>query len=355
MKRILLLIESLGSGGAEKQMTGLAVLLKTEGFEVELWYYINKVFYLSYLNDNNVTARYIEEASQPHTRYFRLRKCIRSYSPDVIISYSPSTSIIAGVMKMLGAKFRLIVSERSITRNLSWREKMKFFCYRWADVIVPNSYTQSLFIEQQYPLLKSKVSVITNFVDTDVFRPQHNYSLSCEVTRIICVGTIALPKNIPTFIDAIETVVKNGYKVRVDWFGKDLNDSYSKEVHRRIENNNLKSIFVFHEPITDINKEYYKADVFCLPSIYEGYPNVLCEAMSCGLPVLCSDVSDIPYIIKENGFLFNPNDKDIIAETIQRFIDLPESVVLHMRDNSLEIAKGLFSKESFIKKYLNIL
>ena len=86
----------------------------------------------------------------------------------------------------------------------------------------------------------------------------------------------------------------------------------------------MENVFVFHSPSSSIQDEYCRADVFCLPSLYEGFPNVLCEAMSCGKPVLSSRVCDNPNIVKEgeNGLLFDPNNTDDIAETVERFIDL---------------------------------
>ena len=62
MKRILCIIENLGSGGAERQITGLAVMLKQAGYQVEVWYYVKKEFYLSFLSENGVVCRYLEDA-----------------------------------------------------------------------------------------------------------------------------------------------------------------------------------------------------------------------------------------------------------------------------------------------------
>ena len=91
MKRILCLIENLGSGGAERQLTGLAVMLKQQGYEVEVWYYVKNEFYLPYLQDNGVEGRYLHKASNPQKRFFVLRKEIKAYNPDTIISYSFKT------------------------------------------------------------------------------------------------------------------------------------------------------------------------------------------------------------------------------------------------------------------------
>lgn len=357
MTRILCLIENLGSGGAERQLTGLAVMLKQQGYEVEVWYYVKKEFYLPYLQENGVVGRYLPEASSAKKRLFALRKHIKEYHPDTVISYSASSSMIVCVLKQLGAKFRLVVSERNTTQKLTRSEKLRFFSYRWADVIVPNSHSQAKFIDDHFPELSSKVKVITNFVDTEKFKPSDEPIPPHEETRMVCVGRLMPQKNLPRFIEAVGRIVAAGYKLHVDWFGQDLNDTYSAECHKAIKDNHLEQSFVFHAPSSNIQEEYQKADVFCLPSLYEGFPNVLCEAMSCGKPVLCSRVCDNPNIAheEENGLLFNPLDVDNMAATIERYLKLPQEKKDDMGKKSREIAVELFSKEKFISNYCEII
>ena len=357
MKRILCIIENLGSGGAERQLSGLAVMLKQQGYEVEVWYYVKNEFYLPYLQENGVVGRFLPEAASSKKRYFALRKHIREYQPDTVISYSASPSMIACVLKRLRAKFRLVVSERNTTQKLTRSEKLRFFCYRWTDVIVPNSHSQAQFIENHFPKLSCKVKVITNFVDTDRFKPSNEPIPSHEETHMVCVGRLMPQKNLPRFIEAVGKVVAAGYKLHVDWFGQNLKDTYSAECHKAIQDNHLKQNFVFHAPSSSIQEEYQKADVFCLPSLYEGFPNVLCEAMSCGKPVLCSRVCDNPNIVQEgeNGLLFDPLNVDDIVATIERYLDLPLEKKKDMGKISREIAVSLFSEISFINNYLQLL
>ena len=358
MKRILCLIESLGSGGAERQLTGLAVMLKQHGYQVEVWYYVQKEFYVSYLLENGVVARFLIDAGNPYTRLFSIRKHIRTYNPDTVISYSVATNMITCTMKLLGAKFNLIVSERNTTQQIDNRVRQRFFLYKWANHVVPNSFSQKLFIERNFPELLSKVKVITNFVDTNKFFPVHQQNfLNGSFTRILSVGRMVPQKNILNYLTAISKLVDQGYKVQVDWYGQDQNDLYSEKCHALIKDYQLEGVFTFHSPSSNIQDEYRKVDVFCLPSVYEGFPNVLCEAMSCGKPVLCSCVCDNPSIAQDgkNGFLFNPRNIDDMVDTIKRYLDLTENEKTMMGKVSREIALDLFSKDKFIKRYKEII
>lgn len=357
MHKILCLIESIGSGGAERQLTGLAAMLKQQGYQVEVCYYVNREFYLPYLQENEVESYYLAEAANPKKRFFALRKHIKAFKPDTVISYSTSPSMIVCLLKLLGAKFNLIVSERNTTQQIGKMEKLRFFLYRWTNHIVPNSHSQAAFINKNFPNLSDKVRVITNFVDTEKFSPSVEALPEHEETRMVCVGRLMPQKNLPRFIEAIGKVVNDGYKIHVDWFGQDLKDAYSEECHNAVKIHNLEGVFFFQEPSSNIQEEYRRADVFCLPSLYEGFPNVLCEAMSCGKPVLCSRVCDNPNIVQEgeNGLLFDPLNVDDIVATIERYLDLPLEKKKDMGKISREIAVSLFSEISFINNYLQLL
>lgn len=356
MSKILCLIENLGSGGAERQLTGLAVMLTQQGYQVEVCYYVKREFYLPYLQENGVKSCYLIEAANPKKRFFALRKHIKAFKPDTVISYSSSPSMITCLLKLLGARFNLIVSERNTTQQIGKVEKLRFFLYRWANHIVPNSHSQALFIDKYFPKLSSKVKVITNFVDTEKFSPASEAMLEHEETRMICVGRLMPQKNLLRFIEAIGKVVNDGYKIHVDWFGQSLKDAYSEDCHNAIKIHNLEGVFVFQEPSSNIQEEYRRADVFCLPSLYEGFPNVLCEAMSCGKPVLCSRVCDNPNIVSEgeNGCLFDPHSIEDMASTIERYLDLDAGKKKEMNTKSRKIAVDMFSKDSFIRKYIDI-
>ena len=355
MKKIICLIESLGSGGAERQLTGLATLLTNQGHDVEVWYYAPNHFYCVELDKHGVKYRFIGEALNKFKRIGILRKALLKAKPDTVISYLDAPCIIGCITKVTGGKFKLIVSERNTTQHITLRDKVKFFLYRFADHVVPNSFSQAKFIEKNFPFLANKVTCITNFVDTDRFQPATQYSANTP-TRVLTVARIMPQKNVVKYIEAIKEVVDRGYNIHIDWYGNSASDGYYNTCMKSISEKGLCGVFNFHAATNNIIDEYHTSDIFCLPSIYEGFPNVVCEAMSCGLPILCSNVCDNPDIVtSENGYLFTPTEVTDISAAIIRAISMTREQREVMSKACRNRAINLFSKEKFIDSYSKLL
>lgn len=354
-KRILCLIDSLASGGAQRQMVGLASLLKERGYLVKIAAYYDIPFYFQQLKDNGVDFEYVPCGTGLLERLRRIRQAIKRFEPDVVISYLDTPNILACILHITNKKqWKLIVSERNTTQMLSLRERIKFALYRFADCIVPNSYSQSNFIAKHYSHLLSKCTVITNYVDTDVFIPVTS-NLDRDVLHVIGVGRVLKQKNIPMLIEAIKIVRDRGYEVRVDWYGSRF-ESY-EECIKLIKDNRLEDAFEFHDASNDIKTKYQVSDLFVLPSIYEGFPNVLCEAMSCGLPIIATNVCDNGRIVRdgENGYLVPSGDAERLANKLMDFLDLSSEQRRDMAMKSRKIALELFSKDTFIRNYIKVI
>lgn len=353
--KIICLIEALGSGGAERQLSGLAAMLQKDDNEVKVLTYYPKDFYKYVLDEAGVEYEYLAVAQNKKHRIPAIAKAIKSYQPETVICYSPSAAMIACLLKMIGFNYKLIVSERNSIRDNSRREKLKFFMYRWADYVVPNSYEQQLFIASYYHNLIEKTEVITNFVDTDYFSPQSDYS-SHHPCRIICVGRDNPQKNQLRFIDAVKNLADKNLQFKVDWYGSFESD-YGRECVEKIKNLHLEKWIDLKGETKNVRDEYLNHDVFCLPSIYEGFPNVLCEAMSCGLPVVCSNVCDNPTIVKdgENGLLFNPTIIEDMANKLEKMINMSEAEKRQVSERNRARSIELFSPVAFLKKYKAII
>lgn len=354
MKRIVLFVDGLTQGGAQRQLVGLAGLLQQKGHLVQVVTYHDTPFYESDLKRFGIKHLCFQRPNSKVKLIARIRHLFKEQRPNVVFSYLDTPNTIASVLKLTGLEYKLIVSERNTTQRLTLKDKMRFFLYRWADVIVPNSFSQERFIINHFPHLSSKIQVITNFVDLDLFQPAVKEKRS-GLIKIIGAGRIERQKNIGCLIKATKCVIDKGYMIHVDWYGRqtELILNYKK----MLEDFGLNAAFSFHEPTTAIHEKYQEADLFCLPSLYEGYPNVLCEAMACGLPVICSDVCDNAKIMEDgvNGYLFNPDHPHELASQIIKFATNTTHAKELMGRKSRELAEKRFDKETFVNKYLKLI
>lgn len=359
MKKILCFIDAFSLGGAERQLIGLAMFLKQKGYDVTLLAYHQENFYESLLRINNLHYEILQTGESQWSKMKAVMRFIKQQNGfDWVIAYKNGPCMIACILKMLGLKVRVIVSERNTTQVLSKRERIKYFLYRFSDYIVPNSYSQAVFISDYVPVLKQKIVTITNFTDTQHFVPVDKEQT--PMLKIMTAGRVAKQKNILKYLEAISLIKKEGIKnIHFDWYGdvQPGEEAYGESVLSEVKRIGLDDAISFYPASKDIVEKYQDCDVFCLPSIYEGFPNVICEAMSCGKPIICSDVCDNPQIVEngKNGFLFNPSNVEDIAKCITRIYEMPQEKRNKMGAISREIAENKFSDQAFVEKYIKLI
>ena len=354
--KISLLIDALGAGGAQRQLVGLACLLKEAGYDIEVITYYYMDFYNAILSNKNIPHIYIKEAQSKKSRIFYIGKYLRRSKPHVVIAYQSTPALIASIIKYFNNSFKLIVSERNTSQRYTYVEKLRFNLYRVANWVVPNSYSQANFIKKYAHFLIPKLKVISNFVDLNKFVPNktYGYRKSNQSLHILTYARITPQKNIINYLYSLKQVLDYGINIYVDWYGyKDGDGSYYMTCKKKVSELGLQDVFHFHEPIQDVVYGYHSCDVFCLPSLFEGTPNVICEAMSCGVPILCSDVCDNAILVKHNlnGLLFDPYNINDIATSIIQFSKLSISEKMNMSLSSRNIAEKNFSAKYFLEQY----
>lgn len=357
MKKILLFTDILGSGGAQRQLVILAILLKQRGYDVLMLDYWNSDFFDEKLTKEGIP--FIHNYTVGKINIIRMFvKEVENYRPDVVISYMENPSIVACVGKLLCKfNFRLIVSERNTTQVNNIKTRLRMNLFRLANCVVPNSYSQTDFIKKNYSFLNPKLHTITNCLDTGLFSPSHKESAPSPILRILVVARVVEQKNVIRFIEAIGKLKNKGYKFVVDWFGEPYPQEYFELCKVRLKECAVDQIFSFHSSKKNIVDEYRKSDIFVLPSIYEGFPNVLCEAMSCGLPVLAGNICDNPVIIRneECGLLFNPYDANDMADKIENMLVFDKKKRLEIGNNARLLVLRTFSIDNFIKAYQGLI
>lgn len=356
MKKIVLFTDSLGAGGAQRQLCGLAVMLNKLNYDVSVLTYHSSDFYKKYLEEHNVRNFIIGDGNGSAQRILSIRKFIKRENPDWVIAYQETPALISSFIRATGVKFQLIVSERNTTQQISLSDKVRFFLYKYADAIVPNSYSQANFLASRYEWMKKKLCTITNFVDLDNF--SYNSHIRNDIPLIVIAASIWPPKNTIGFIEALRLLAKNNILIKVKWYGySEANEDYFKLAQAKIDEYQLSEYIELLPKTKDIQDVYRQSDYFCLPSFYEGVPNVIAEAMSTGRPILCSNVCDNPrYVIEEvNGYLFDPNNPENMAEQILKGLSVSDQVYDQMCHESRKLAEEMLSMDTFIKKYIEII
>ena len=328
MKKIILFTDCLGAGGAQRQLVGLAIMLKDAGYDVTVATYFDMDFYKNQLDNVGVRNILIPNADNGKKRIGIVRSFFKKESPDWVIAYQETPSLVACLAKVTGCKFRLIVSERNTTQTIGMNERVRFFLYRWADAIVPNSYAQEEFLSTHYAWMKCKIKTITNFVDLEHF--SYVDRKRRDVPEIVVAASIWGSKN---------------------------NICYFNKCVKKIEGWHLHNFIELKEKTKRIKQVYQDADYFCLPSFYEGTPNVICEAISTGLPVICSNVCDNHIYVQAgiNGFLFEPHNSEDMAIKISEALNLSEQDYSTFGYNSRTIAENKLSEDKFANSYIEII
>ena len=365
--RVLCLIDSLGSGGAQRQLAYLAVLLKRAGHEVRVLKYHPYDFFEAFLVSNGIRVDKLLGLA-PLARICAVRRCIREADPGAVIAFLPTPSLLAELAGLPRRRFKLIVSERSLDINgPSFVAYRRFLLHAFADFVVANSFSQADFIRRTAPWLARKTRTILNCVDLDQFRPPEPH-LRCKSPkkRFLVLASLTKWKNPVGLVRAFGFVKHRRPDISwgLDWYGNKLiencvpaHNSAVGETDAAITACGLESSFRLHDPTPAAADLYRAADAFILPSLFEGCPNVICEAFASGLPVLASRVGDIPRLVEDgvNGFLFNPHSAEDISSAIERFYDLPADKRAEMGRTNRRKAETLFSFDRFLNEYQQLL
>lgn len=356
MKKILLVAESLASGGAERQLVYLSVLLKRSGYDVTVLTYLDINFYKENLDREGVPNQLYAPATNKCLRFYRLARYINQQSPDIVISFLPGPNAalcLAKALRLFTAP--LVVSERSYTCVWSIKKKLIFSLYRFADAVIANSKAESDNIKMHNKCLVDKTSYIPNCVDVQTFLPMEREEN--EMPQFIVVARLKDYKNVKGLIATAHRLYKEGEKFGITWYGYSYGDGFLDEMKTLVREKGLDKVVRFVEPSNQIHRIYPKADALCLPSFFEGYPNVVIEAMSCQLPILCSNVCENPNIVIDgvNGFLFDPHDVNDMVNAFKRFLSLSS---LQRKEMGLINRKRIMENNQekvFLNRYIKLI
>jgi glycosyltransferase involved in cell wall biosynthesis len=367
--KILLVIDSLGSGGAQRQIVNLAKGLKKNGHIVEIFIYDNSNnFFNDDIINSNIIIHYprFEKKINKIKRSFMILRSLKLLLKDDfehIISFLHIPSIYSSVLKTLFFRnIKLVVCERSSSDapvNF-WIKLLFYFACLVSNKVVSNSIKEKNNIKKRLGLSK-KTTSIWNGYDIDTIMTKKKDSV-CNNKTLTLIGRVSYPKNGVNLIKAMQLFQKrNNWTPILNWVGRRDNDNNSLDMQYSIDkilNNDvdISSNWNYLGEIKNIEEVLNKTDAIILPSIYEGLPNVVCESMFFGCCVIASDVSDIPMMLDNNrGILFNPNSPMSICLAIERFFTMDDSQKILMIKRAKKFAELNFNIDSMVKSYEKIL
>ena len=173
----------------------------------------------------------------------------------------------------------------------------EYIVYKLADKIILTSETDINFVIKKFKFNKKrdKIYEIQNFIDINLFKP---LNLKEKPYHVLYIGKLHLTKNVLNLVSAFKDL-KN---FTLDIIGE---GPYKIKLEEIIKQNNLHVNFLGIFPNDKLPEIINKYPIFILPSLFEGNPKSLLEAMSCGAACIGTNVGGIKNIIKhkENGYL----------------------------------------------------
>jgi len=188
-----------------------------------------------------------------------------------------------------------------------------------------------------------KITVIPNYVDTDLFRPE----TADKDIDLLFIGRLTPQKNLFALLEALQ-----GLGLKTVIIGKGAQE---KELRERAVDLGVRIEWKENIPNSDLPRYLNRSRMFILPSHYEGHPKALIEAMAAGLPVIGADAPGIRELIvhMKNGWLCR-TDTGSIREAITE-ISASADIRTHLSKNARAFALSHYSLDQIIEQELGLL
>ena len=307
--KVIQVIPAFRLAGAEVMCENLCVALKNAGVDViAVSLYSENTAITDRLDKKGVRIEYLDKKPGfDASVIIKLVHLFKKEKPDVIHThiyaskYALPAASIAGVKKKIHTVHSMAQKEQG-----SLGKKVNTFLYRHCGVVpVALSSEVKKSIGEVYGLQESIIPVVYNGIDLSKCIRKNDYEAN-GVFTIVHVGRFMKVKNHKTLIRAFARFAEKKESIRLQLLGEgelldEMKDYAEKlKVADKVEFLGLQS---------NVYPYLNKADVFCLPSEYEGVPMTLIEAMGTGLPIVASNVGGIPDMLVngENALLVEPN------------------------------------------------
>jgi len=338
--RIALLIRSLRTGGAERQLVTLARGLARLGHDVEVLSFYPGDAFEDELRGSGVGVNVLEKRGRWDLPGFvsRLARRLRALRPDVLHGY-------LGVPNLLCAALRPLLPHTRIVWGVRASElQMHLYDDRWVgleyrleallsslpDLVIVNSHA-GLEHAAKRGFPRSRMVVVPNGFDTARFRPdpeararvRREWAVADDEKLVGLVARLDPIKDHPTFLRAAALLRARRKDVRFVCVG-DGTSGYRAELERLARQLGLdERALRWAGARADVPAVDNAFDVACCSSTSEGFPNVVAEAMACGRPCVVTDVGDAARVVGELGLVVPRGAPEPFAHALDRLLDQP--------------------------------
>jgi glycosyltransferase involved in cell wall biosynthesis len=226
------------------------------------------------------------------------------------------------------------------------------FLLRSADAVIALSDRERVALLTRYGLRDDQITVIPNGVDPSVFRRPERITPDAE--HILYVGQLQTFKGLDFLFSAMPEILRAhpGVNLTLAYH----NDAELARYRGLAAELGIESHVIFGGPKTpeELAVLYASAAAFVQPSLAEALSGVVLEAMSCGAPIVATDVGGIrTQLDNETGIIVPPRDPQAIAKAVCRLLDCPE---LRGRLGSAALAKAArkFTLSNMVESHLRL-
>ena len=364
-RRILIVLDSLGSGGAQSLFLNLAEFFIKKGYEVHIFVYsLGEDFFDSRAQDLGIKLVRVgkKEKGFSFLILFSLMRLIRREKYKRIFAVMHNPSIYASLARIffVGSKLTICEVSSSFAKISQLRRMIFLVCANLATHVVVNSHSEASRLAKNI-WNNNKVETIWNGYSLESFPFKSTDSAKLE--RIVVVARMHHAKNGLNLLKALDLFYLRNYFIpELLWVGRKETDRKSIIMQEKMEKfiferQHLIGKIHFKGEVQDICRIYHSADALVSVSFYEGLPNVICEAMMCGTLVLASNIGDHSKILGnsgERGFCVSPESPEDICRGLETIYKLGKHDKKQLLDNAREFAIQNFDIQQTGKKFLNL-
>ncbi len=250
---------------------------------------------------------------------------VKRIGPDVIHAQSVLMGLVSFLVKKATKIPYAVYSRGELYMPVLINAPLAKLVFRNADAVIALTGDMRKSIAKFYA---GSIDVIPNGIELEDFtnlsreRARRKLNVDGDEKVIMFVGRFRPEKNVACLIQAMKIVAERNHRVRLFVVGEGPEEEKLRKLTKEL-NLELKVNFVGQVVHEKVPEYLIAADVLVLPSLSEGFPVVLPEAMACGLPIVAARVGGVPEIVidGENGLLVDPRKPEQVAEAVLKILE----------------------------------